>query len=429
MGDYLSNLIARTSYPGTVLRPRPVSRFEPSPIAEATAGNPLSGESRPGQPFSAQPPARDPPDVKTPVAEREWLSSEMEARPQITTPSAEPAVAPSAGQADINLPQPLSSWAPKSLSQPPSQRESRGVRVTAVSGLQPPLQRQEIHSPTVDILPSAPTATSAAKTSAPIEAVATPTTIASATGQIKLPRQFLSAAMPAPLSVTTVLSQPEPDAASSTVGARVKRPGRTPEALQFADLDPKAALKPIELSEQTTLTRQPSAGSRSQQLVLRQPEAAVSAVELGANSSALRPDHSDESPVVIEPVIRQMPGESTAPARASPPVPVVTLATETIPRPNSGQQNNGAGLGVALPPFEKPASNSGPGESRSFHESASMATTSLAASEPPPTIQVTIGRVEVRAEPPPPPASKPRTRPAGMSLDEYLNQRAKGENR
>jgi len=44
-----------------------------------------------------------------------------------------------------------------------------------------------------------------------------------------------------------------------------------------------------------------------------------------------------------------------------------------------------------------------------------------------PTIQVTIGRIEVRATPPPAPQSQPkRSGPAVMGLEEYLNQRAKG---
>jgi len=52
---------------------------------------------------------------------------------------------------------------------------------------------------------------------------------------------------------------------------------------------------------------------------------------------------------------------------------------------------------------------------------------SKASPEPPPTIQVTIGRVEVRATPPPEPQSKKeRPKPAVMSRDEYLSMRAKG---
>src|SRR6266566_8766799 len=48
-------------------------------------------------------------------------------------------------------------------------------------------------------------------------------------------------------------------------------------------------------------------------------------------------------------------------------------------------------------------------------------------SAPAPMIQVTIGRIEVRATPPPAPHSQPRrSGPAVMGLDEYLSQRARG---
>jgi hypothetical protein len=44
----------------------------------------------------------------------------------------------------------------------------------------------------------------------------------------------------------------------------------------------------------------------------------------------------------------------------------------------------------------------------------------------PQTVQVTIGRLEIRATPPPaPPRPKPRPAPAVMSLDEYLRRRAR----
>ncbi len=51
--------------------------------------------------------------------------------------------------------------------------------------------------------------------------------------------------------------------------------------------------------------------------------------------------------------------------------------------------------------------------------------------EPAPTIQVTIGRIEVRATPPPPaqPQSQQRPAPSIMSLDQYLQQRSKGGDR
>jgi hypothetical protein len=46
--------------------------------------------------------------------------------------------------------------------------------------------------------------------------------------------------------------------------------------------------------------------------------------------------------------------------------------------------------------------------------------------EPPPTIQVTIGRIEVRAAPPEPAPAKRAPRPPLMTLDEYLRQRRGG---
>jgi len=61
---------------------------------------------------------------------------------------------------------------------------------------------------------------------------------------------------------------------------------------------------------------------------------------------------------------------------------------------------------------------------------APPATKEAPAPEAAPTIQVTIGRVEVRATPPPAPApQRPRAKPPVMSLDEYLRQRNRGGQR
>lgn len=46
-----------------------------------------------------------------------------------------------------------------------------------------------------------------------------------------------------------------------------------------------------------------------------------------------------------------------------------------------------------------------------------------------PTIQVTIGRIEVRATPAALPARKERSAPQVMSLDDYLRQRSQGGGR
>jgi len=55
----------------------------------------------------------------------------------------------------------------------------------------------------------------------------------------------------------------------------------------------------------------------------------------------------------------------------------------------------------------------------------------IEASAPEPTIQVTIGRIEVRATPPPPaqPPGQQRAAPPVMSLDQYLQQRSRGGER
>jgi hypothetical protein len=61
---------------------------------------------------------------------------------------------------------------------------------------------------------------------------------------------------------------------------------------------------------------------------------------------------------------------------------------------------------------------------------ASTSVGQVAAPEAKTTVQVTIGRIEVRATPPPAPmSSKKRARPAGKGLDEYLRQRANGGHR
>lgn len=60
---------------------------------------------------------------------------------------------------------------------------------------------------------------------------------------------------------------------------------------------------------------------------------------------------------------------------------------------------------------------------------APQATKEALAPEVAPTIQVTIGRVEVRATPPAPALKRPRAKPPAMSLDEYLRQRNQGGQR
>ncbi|MBF2065978.1 MAG: hypothetical protein IGS39_16385 [Calothrix sp. C42_A2020_038] len=55
--------------------------------------------------------------------------------------------------------------------------------------------------------------------------------------------------------------------------------------------------------------------------------------------------------------------------------------------------------------------------------------TALTEQTPTPTINVTIGKIEVRATPSVAPETKQRPKPSVMGLDEYLHQRAKGDHR
>jgi hypothetical protein len=68
---------------------------------------------------------------------------------------------------------------------------------------------------------------------------------------------------------------------------------------------------------------------------------------------------------------------------------------------------------------------------RSYLKPITSAAAIEQAAEPqsPPTIQVTIGRVEVRATSQPAPAAKQKAAPPVMSLDQYLSQRTRGGNR
>jgi hypothetical protein len=97
-------------------------------------------------------------------------------------------------------------------------------------------------------------------------------------------------------------------------------------------------------------------------------------------------------------------------------LPVVdTLPTQRPAEPKTILPQQGSRrVGYAIPPYNQ----------LNEHEAA---LTRQEPSTPAPTIQVTIGRIEVRATPAATPRSQAaRSAPAVMSLDDYLNQRARG---
>jgi hypothetical protein len=120
--------------------------------------------------------------------------------------------------------------------------------------------------------------------------------------------------------------------------------------------------------------------------------------------------------------------EKTAALRSPPPSGLVPVATEPAPGPkkiialeSAGRRQRAelvtARNSSAISPRPTPSGFNGPAQ--------------LSMSPPlPPTINVTIGRIEVRATPPPRAPAPPRRASAPiMSLDEYLRQRAGGNRR
>jgi hypothetical protein len=102
------------------------------------------------------------------------------------------------------------------------------------------------------------------------------------------------------------------------------------------------------------------------------------------------------------------------------PLPVSTDRVPTVPPHES--LPSGTRLSAATARYSSPQRGKLGGTTQQMRqdETPSIGTTA-------PSIQVTIGRIEVRATPPPPTrAPARRTTPAIMSLDDYVNQRMKG---
>lgn len=115
--------------------------------------------------------------------------------------------------------------------------------------------------------------------------------------------------------------------------------------------------------------------------------------------AASTPSHAKEN----EPAIVLTEPAAASNAETSPPAPAIARADRSLSRERERE---------LIPRLIPPSRN---GLSRRRPEPEAMRT---------PTIQVTIGRVEVRAVPPPRPTVAP-TKP-GMSLEEYLRERAAG---
>jgi hypothetical protein len=98
-----------------------------------------------------------------------------------------------------------------------------------------------------------------------------------------------------------------------------------------------------------------------------------------------------------------------------------SFATEVIIKPVSRQVNENPALNPMQPArLGQDNKNSTLTQVRSTIQTLAP---EVAPSSPSPVIQVSIGRIEVRATTPAAPVATPRSRPTTMSLDEYLRQR------
>jgi hypothetical protein len=147
------------------------------------------------------------------------------------------------------------------------------------------------------------------------------------------------------------------------------------------------------------------------------------------------PDAADhEGRAATAAAVQQTVIERLAPPSLAPRADAESTKTDTDLAPGSIEQQHASALVpldpqpepaptlVVVRPQVTPAPRAGP--------EAWSAPEAVGKQEPAPTIQVTIGRIEIRATPPP--ASTPkreRSKPPVMSLDEYLRQRNQGGQR
>jgi hypothetical protein len=203
-----------------------------------------------------------------------------------------------------------------------------------------------------------------------------------------------------------------PDASPDTMlqeSAIVPNPrqaARSPESLSPEFLSPES-LSPLPVS-----IAQPSSGDRQ-------------AAEIPALLD-------EQSGVRREAVLRQAASLTTPPAISQPAVRTETVRTETARTEAARTETVPTDLyplAPAAPPLVVPRQVDAvsPIVVPKMGRSQSRQTEAMSATVPLPTIQVTIGRIEVRAVPSPqPPRPRVATPPARLSLEDYLRSRSGG---
>lgn len=396
MSDYLSNLVARSFTPLEEIQPRLATRFEspfvgggllavqpmnaePGEVVQAL-DEPESSPSRPVQPLGNAAAQLPPPQQQGPVSERQ-VSLDMPSSPLndfTSTPQL------SSGQL-IEQPRLTVSQAPGFAEQTPSQAALDPVQPVLSQGAEPYVQARSVQ------LAPQETRQHPARGAPPL---------------FMTPPQQPTPDIP-PGNGTNGPDQPGPELLLQPVV--VERTVFSPEVRLTAVREDTPA--PRKASEQD---RPPGSEPLVQQIMVERalPAAEPRASETSQGASSASPKAGDQHPrpmltqAIERPRIDEV-ERIVAPTKS----PLAIAASEAV-------------LTEDRPPSKTPPITVRP-HVVSRIEASTPDTPAPPASVPTSGIQVTIGRIEVRATPPPAPLPKTRRPPPPvMSLDDYLRQRS-----
>jgi hypothetical protein len=368
MGDFLSNLVSKSRGAGETVRPRPTALFEPA----AAPDGPATG-----------------PSVASDDAWREAQGAVHFDRPRLVD----------------------GEWEPAAPLAPGSTTDREATPSAAVPRLTPHQERQRPLSPH-------PLRPDSGQVSSP--GTLRPRSMPSAEGPrppaatdaqpAALPRADRSGAPPPAVEGVQPVRGPSPEELETAPGPELSGETTAEHRPETAPPRPEPRVEPVRAAPGPSATA-PDLGSRPQATEGTATTAHASPSSLGEQ----RPPRFEPPTIPVRPTAGPM-ASSSEPAEGA-------LRPRIIPRiepgPPSGaprqagaaQQAAESGRPYAFPSIEPATPPSGQPSGRG---------------EPAPTIQVTIGRVEVRAITPPQ-REAPRRRPTRpesvLTLDEYLKQR------
>ena len=420
MNSYISNLIGRTQQALPVLSPRPVSMFEDSyTAAAAEVEEDVTAAPETGTAYSSnrvqQQTAVSVPNIQIPT---QHPSAPPQEPPLASTEPRETPISSVPGEKlDGNkLPQ-QSELHPRTdvkwpFSPPPT--------TAAKTGPQPNANEPTAAASRVSPSPTTTASPAAAPPQEPPLASIKPreTPVSSVPGEKlndnKLPQQSelyprTDAKWPFPPPPTTAAKTgPQPDANEPTAAASRVSPSPTTTA------SPAAAQRP---SETAVLP-----GKSTPATLVAQPPAIITKVQA---ATPLLLAHS------APPIMPPLPASPTAQSHSetavstAPTAPTTTTQPHQLITPTQQQNNRQSLLSQTMPPVIPMRETAVAAQPAIYPQPASLSHEAAPASQ---TIQVKIGRIEVRASSPEPLPNPKKTRsnPA-LSLDEYLTQRQGGK--